>query len=153
LRSANSSSRCAQPDRRPSRWLRRFPFDKIKIDRCFVTDVAKPGGSSSIVQAVVSIAAARNMTTTAHGVETRQQLETLRTLGCAEIPDYLFSPARPASEVRQLICARRKRAAAVAWSVASAKLNGVILILHACCFGSQQGSEPFRLGRVLINRA
>ena len=51
-------------------YLKRFPFDKIKIDRCFVSDIAEIDGSSAIVQAVVNIAAARNMTTTAEGVET-----------------------------------------------------------------------------------
>ena len=51
-------------------YLKRFPFDKIKIDRCFVGDIAEIDGSSAIVQAVVNIAAARNMTTTAEGVET-----------------------------------------------------------------------------------
>ena len=83
-------------------YLQRFPFDKIKIDRCFVNDIAEPDGSSCIVQAVVNIAAARHMTTTAEGVETKQQLELLRALGCAEMQGYLFSPAKPAAEIRQL---------------------------------------------------
>jgi len=78
-------------------YLQRFPFDKIKIDRCFVNDIADPDGSSCIVQAVVNIAAARHMTTTAEGVETQQQLELLRALGCAEMQGYLFSPAKPAA--------------------------------------------------------
>ena len=54
-------------------YLQRFPFDKIKIDRCFVTDIGEPEGSASIVEAVVNIAAARRMTTTAEGVETEAQ--------------------------------------------------------------------------------
>src|SRR5712664_816182 len=83
-------------------YLQRFPFDKIKIDRCFVNDIAEPDGSSCIVQAVVNIAAARQMTTTAEGVETQQQRELLRALGCAEMQGYLFSPAMPAAEIRQL---------------------------------------------------
>jgi diguanylate cyclase (GGDEF)-like protein len=83
-------------------YLQRFPFDKIKIDRCFVNDIAEPEGSSCIVQAVVNIAAARQMTTTAEGVETQQQRELLRALGCAEMQGYLFSPAKPAAEIRQL---------------------------------------------------
>jgi diguanylate cyclase (GGDEF)-like protein len=83
-------------------YLQRFPFDKIKIDRCFVNDIAEPDGSSCIVQAVVNIAAARHMMTTAEGVETQQQLELLRALGCAEMQGYLFSPAKPAAEIRQL---------------------------------------------------
>jgi diguanylate cyclase (GGDEF)-like protein len=87
-------------------YLQRFPFDKIKIDRCFVNDVAEPNGSSSIVQAVVNIASSRNMTTTAEGVETEAQKELLRALGCTEMQGYLFSKARPAAEVRRLLLGR-----------------------------------------------
>jgi len=83
-------------------YLQRFPFDKIKIDRCFVNDIAEPGGSSCIVRAVVNIAAERHMTTTAEGVETQQQLELLRALGCSEMQGYLFSPAKPATEMTAL---------------------------------------------------
>jgi len=94
-------------------YLQRFPFDKIKIDRCFVNDVAEPGGSS-IVQAVVNIAAARHMTTTAEGVETQRQQELLRALGCTEMQGYLFSPPRPAAEAKRMLFAHRARQAAVA---------------------------------------
>src|SRR5487761_11638 len=95
-------------------YLQRFPFDKIKIDRCFVNDIAEPGGSSSIVQAVVQLADARQMTTTAEGVETLEQKERLRALGCTEMQGYLFSAARPGPEVRQLFYRQRERAADVA---------------------------------------
>jgi EAL domain-containing protein (putative c-di-GMP-specific phosphodiesterase class I) len=95
-------------------YLQRFPFDKIKIDRCFVNDIAEPGGSSCIVQAVVNIAAERHMTTTAEGVETKPQQELLRALGCSEMQGYLFSPAKPAADVRQLLRAHRERPTAVA---------------------------------------
>jgi diguanylate cyclase (GGDEF)-like protein len=84
-------------------YLQRFPFDKIKIDRCFVTDLAEPEGSSCIVQAVVNIAAERRMTTTAEGVETEQQRDLLRALGCSEMQGYLFSPPKPAAEIRPLL--------------------------------------------------
>ena len=82
-------------------YLQRFPFDKIKIDRCFVKDIAEPGGSSSIVRAVVDIAAERHMTTTAEGVETQEQKELLRALGCSEMQGYLFSTAKPAAELKR----------------------------------------------------
>jgi diguanylate cyclase (GGDEF)-like protein/PAS domain S-box-containing protein len=95
-------------------YLQRFPFDKIKIDRCFVDDIAEPDGSSCIVQAVVNIAAARDMTTTAEGVETKQQMELLRALGCAEMQGYLFSQAKPAVEIKQLFFTHRQKPAAVA---------------------------------------
>jgi len=92
-------------------YLKRFPFDKIKIDRCFVSDI-EVDGSAAIVQAVVNIAASRNMTTTAEGVETEQQKEILRKLGCTEMQGYLFSAARPALEVRRLLGAPREQAKA-----------------------------------------
>ena len=83
-------------------YLKRFPFDKIKIDRCFVSDISEVDASSSIVEAVVNIAAALNMTTTAEGVETEAQRELLRRLGCTEMQGYLFSAPRPGVEVRRL---------------------------------------------------
>jgi diguanylate cyclase (GGDEF)-like protein len=95
-------------------YLQRFPFDKIKIDRCFVDDIAKPGGSSGIVRAVVNIAAERNMTTTAEGVETVAQRDLLHALGCCEMQGYLFSPAKPAAEIGQLLASHREPPATVA---------------------------------------
>ena len=94
-------------------YLQRFPFDKIKIDRCFINDIEEPEGSSCIVQAVVNIAAAREMTTTAEGVETRQQRDLLRTLGCSEMQGYLFSPPKPASDIRPLFFAHTKKSPAL----------------------------------------
>ena len=83
-------------------YLQRFPFDKIKIDRVFVNDIASPGGSSSIVQAVVHLAAARHMATTAEGVETEAQKQLLRALGCSEMQGYLFSAAKSADQITAL---------------------------------------------------
>ncbi|ULL01080.1 EAL domain-containing protein [Bradyrhizobium sp. I71] len=83
-------------------YLKRFPFDKIKIDRCFVVDIAEASGSPVIVQAVVNIAAASSMTTVAEGVETEAQRDMLRALGCTQMQGYLFSAPKPASEVRKL---------------------------------------------------
>jgi diguanylate cyclase (GGDEF)-like protein len=86
-------------------YLQRFPFDKIKIDRCFVDTIVE---SSCIVQAVVNIAAARNIMTTAEGVETEQQRDLLRTLGCTEMQGYLFSPPQPAGVLKQLLFSHRE---------------------------------------------
>ena len=93
-------------------YLQRFPFDKIKIDRSFVNDIAEPDSSSPIVQAVVNIAAARHMTTTAEGVETAQQQELLRSLGCTEMQGYLFSPPVPSADLRRLLLTSRGKVAA-----------------------------------------
>ncbi len=84
-------------------YLQRFPFDKIKIDRSFVKEVTHNSSSASIIRAVVSIAADRNMITTAEGVETLHQRETVQNLGCTQMQGYLFSAARPAHEIRGLL--------------------------------------------------
>ena len=57
------------------------------------------------MQAVVNIAAARHMTTTAEGVETKPQRDLLRALGCSEMQGHLFSQARPAAAIRQMLLA------------------------------------------------
>jgi diguanylate cyclase (GGDEF)-like protein len=95
-------------------YLQRFPFDKIKIDRCFINDIAEPSGAPCIVQAVVNIATTRQITTTAEGVETERQREMLCKLGCTEMQGYLFSPAKPAAELNRLFFSRGKRPFAVA---------------------------------------
>ncbi len=95
-------------------YLQRFPFDKIKIDRCFIKDIAEPSGERCIVQAVVNIATTRHITTTAEGVETEQQREILRGLGCTEMQGYLFGPAKPAAEIKRLLFSRSETSGAVA---------------------------------------
>src|SRR3954470_4820451 len=95
-------------------YLHRFPFAKLKIDRSFIRDIAGPGASSSIVQAVVNIAAASDMTTTAEGVETEQQRNLLYILGCTEMQGWLFSPAVSASEIQTLLFSHRGKAASAA---------------------------------------
>jgi diguanylate cyclase (GGDEF)-like protein len=88
-------------------YLQRFPFDKIKIDRSFVKELTRGSGSSSIIKAVVSIAADRNMVTTAEGVETEEQRATVHALGCTQMQGYLFSPPRQAQDVRSLMASRQ----------------------------------------------
>ena len=95
-------------------YLQRFPFDKIKIDRSFIKDLAGAGASSSIVQAVVNIAAASDMTTTAEGVETEQQRNLLYILGCTEIQGFLFSPAITAVDIRRLLLSHRGKVVSAA---------------------------------------
>jgi diguanylate cyclase (GGDEF)-like protein len=93
-------------------YLHRFPFDKIKIDRSFISDIGGPKDSSAIVQAVVHMASARGMGTTAEGVETEVQREILRQLGCSQMQGYLFSPAIPASRLKHLFASRQPSVAA-----------------------------------------
>ena len=83
-------------------YLRSFPFDKIKIDRSFIQDLSNGAEPRAIVHAVAGLAKCLNMISTAEGVETQQQLDTLQAVGCTEMQGYLFSRARPAGEVMAL---------------------------------------------------
>jgi diguanylate cyclase (GGDEF)-like protein len=87
-------------------YLRSFPFDKIKIDRSFIQDLANGAEPLAIVNAVAGLAKCLNMTSTAEGVETQQQMEVLQSIGCTEMQGYLFSHARPAREIRQFFAQR-----------------------------------------------
>jgi EAL domain-containing protein (putative c-di-GMP-specific phosphodiesterase class I) len=83
-------------------YLRSFPFDKIKIDRSFIQDLSNGAEPRAIVHAVAGLAKCLNMISTAEGVETQQQLDTLQAVGCTEMQGYLFSRAKPAAEVMRL---------------------------------------------------
>jgi diguanylate cyclase (GGDEF)-like protein len=83
--------------------LRSFPFDKIKIDRCFVVDLGENSQNSVIVQAVIIIARALGMTTVAEGVETAAQQRLLTALGCDEAQGYLYSSAVSSERIPDLI--------------------------------------------------
>jgi EAL domain-containing protein (putative c-di-GMP-specific phosphodiesterase class I) len=84
-------------------YLRSFPFDKIKIDRSFVTSVAQDNGAAAIVRAIVGLATAFHMETTAEGVEDESQLAELKSQGCSSIQGYLFSRPIRAAEVFSLL--------------------------------------------------
>jgi EAL domain-containing protein (putative c-di-GMP-specific phosphodiesterase class I) len=84
-------------------YLRGFPFDKIKIDQSFISDVDTNNDSALIVGAIVGLAQGLGMIVTAEGVETEEQLATLRTHGCTEVQGHLFSRPLPGNEVPGLI--------------------------------------------------
>jgi len=84
-------------------YLRKFPLDKIKIDRSFVTDIATRSDQVVIIQAVLSIANALGMTVTAEGVETAVQKDFLKALGCDSAQGYLFGKPVPFDELPQIL--------------------------------------------------
>ena len=84
-------------------FLQRFPFDKVKIDRSFVNELLDPRDEQRLIaRAVLRFAVSLGKTTTAEGVETKEQLELLRAEGCTEMQGYCFSPPRSASDVAAL---------------------------------------------------
>jgi diguanylate cyclase (GGDEF)-like protein len=84
-------------------YLRSFPFDTLKIDRSFVSDLGLDTGSNVIVQAVILIASGLGIRTVAEGIETPLQQQILKALGCEEVQGYLFSPPVPIAKVPALI--------------------------------------------------
>ncbi|SDJ68875.1 PAS domain S-box-containing protein/diguanylate cyclase (GGDEF) domain-containing protein [Bradyrhizobium sp. Rc2d] len=84
-------------------YLRSFPFDKIKIDRSFIKDLTKRSDCIAIVRAISGLGRSLNITTVAEGVETVDQLDRLRDEGCDEVQGFLFSGAKQAAEVEQLL--------------------------------------------------
>ena len=86
-------------------YLRSFPFDKIKIDRSFVSELATRDDSMAIVRAVTGLGKSLGIVTTAEGVETDAQFELLRREGCTQAQGYLFSRPRPAAEVENMLIA------------------------------------------------
>ena len=84
-------------------YLRSFPFDKIKLDRSFVSQVGENTHCTAIVRAVASLGTSLGIATTAEGVETAEQLAMLRAEGYDEVQGFLFSRPVPAPAARQLI--------------------------------------------------
>jgi diguanylate cyclase (GGDEF)-like protein len=84
-------------------YLKRFPVDIIKIDQSFVSGVVVDTHDAAIVQSVIDLAHALGLVVVAEGVESIEQLERLRELGCDQAQGFLFSRARPADEVEPLL--------------------------------------------------
>jgi diguanylate cyclase (GGDEF)-like protein len=79
-------------------YLRRFPIDKLKIDRCFVEQMTRRPEDASIVQAIISLAHSLHLKVIAEGVETPEQLALLAELGCDQYQGFYFSPALEPSQ-------------------------------------------------------
>jgi diguanylate cyclase (GGDEF)-like protein len=84
-------------------YLRRFPIDKLKIDRGFVAELMTRADDASIVRAIISLAHSLRLKVVAEGVETLEQLDFLKSMGCDQYQGYHFSPPLPAAEFSQLV--------------------------------------------------
>jgi diguanylate cyclase (GGDEF)-like protein len=90
-------------------YLRSFPFDKIKIDKSFVNDIAKRGESMAIVKAIIDLARALDIAVVAEGVETEEQLKRLVAEGCNEVQGYYFSKPAAIENFEKILYVRNGR--------------------------------------------
>jgi diguanylate cyclase (GGDEF)-like protein len=84
-------------------YLQRFNFDKLKIDRGFVTPLGRNAGSNALMQAIVALGRALDLTLLAEGVETEEQRVLLRLAGCEEMQGYLFAHPGPREALDRLL--------------------------------------------------
>ncbi len=88
-------------------YLRRFPFDKIKIDRSFIADMGRDDHADSIINAVIGLGRALGMKSNAEGVETIEQAGLLKTLGCEEVQGFYFAKPMAGEHIDALVQAAR----------------------------------------------
>ncbi|MBK5964312.1 hypothetical protein CCR95_09490 [Thiocystis minor] len=84
-------------------YLKRFPIDRLKIDRSFIVNIERDRDNAAIVQAIIAMADTMSLHVTAEGVETSEQLDFLRANCCGEVQGFLFSKAVPVEEIPDLI--------------------------------------------------
>jgi len=84
-------------------YLKRFPVDRVKIDRSFVSGLSPAPEDTAIVAAMVGLAKSLGLRSVAEGVETPEQLAQLRELGCDEAQGYLMSRPKPAEIFGELL--------------------------------------------------
>jgi EAL domain-containing protein (putative c-di-GMP-specific phosphodiesterase class I) len=101
-------------------YLRSFPFDKLKIDKSFISGLDQGEESEVIVRAIAALGHSLGMATTAEGVETLDQLERLVADGCTEVQGYFFSPPCPVGDIPRLLVEIAVRGACAAGDTSQA---------------------------------
>ncbi len=84
-------------------YLKRFSVDGLKIDRCFIHDITNDADNRAITAAIISMAQQLSLKVIAEGVETKEQLNYLRSCGCQEVQGYLVSNPLTGSEFNKLL--------------------------------------------------
>lgn len=88
-------------------YLKRFPFSSVKIDRTFVTDITTNTGDAAIAKAIIGMGHSLQLKVIAEGVETAEQLQLLREIGCDQIQGYYFSRPIAADEFGKMLRMRK----------------------------------------------
>jgi EAL domain-containing protein (putative c-di-GMP-specific phosphodiesterase class I) len=84
-------------------YLKEFPLDRIKIDRCFVSDLPQDDNLSIITRSILSLAQGLGLGTIAEGVEKEEQIDFLRNYGCEELQGFLLSKPLSATQLEEFL--------------------------------------------------
>jgi diguanylate cyclase (GGDEF)-like protein len=87
-------------------YLRRFPFDQIKIDRSFINGIGRDDATTAIVEAILSLSARLGLEVVAEGVETEEELSRLRAMGCGYVQGFLTGRPVPEAKAAELASGR-----------------------------------------------
>ncbi|HMO77424.1 MAG TPA: EAL domain-containing protein [Sphingopyxis sp.] len=113
-------------------YLKKAPFDKIKIDQSFVRGAAdKSGMNAAIISSIVGLASALKMETTAEGVETHDDLDLIRGLGCSHVQGYIYGKPTDLGEALALLRAGDGRATAKGYKSAREPRSRTFRTIHA----------------------
>ena len=108
-------------------YLRTAPFDKIKIDQSFVKGAAQPGNrNAAIIKAIVTLAETLGMETTAEGVETHDEIDLVRRLGCSQIQGYVYGTAARGDEVERQLADSRGEVEAAGFRASRGPRNAML---------------------------
>ncbi len=108
-------------------YLRSAPFDKIKIDQSFVRGAATAGNrNAAIIKAIVTLAKSMNMETTAEGVETQDEIELIRDLGCSHIQGFVYGRPMPGDQVIKLLATDRGMATVIGYKTSRSQRTAVM---------------------------
>ena len=123
-------------------YLKKAPFNKIKIDQSFVRGAAVPGNrNAAIIRAIVALAESLDMETTAEGAETADELALIRSLGCSHIQGYIFGRPMLADEARMRVAGSGK----LAMPGLLVTRDPRVAVLRAATFRSPRGTETGRI--------
>jgi EAL domain-containing protein (putative c-di-GMP-specific phosphodiesterase class I) len=92
-------------------YLRQFPFDVLKVDRSFVRDLGLNATANALIQSLVSLGDAMNLSVIAEGIENEEQLKLLRLVHCEYLQGFHISRPVPVEEIGKLLCRARRRPA------------------------------------------
>ena len=94
-------------------YLHRLPIHTLKVDQSFIKAIRSGDDGACIVNAIVAMAHGLKLDIIAEGVETDEQLEYLRSLGCHQVQGFFYGPARPATEISKILGITKARAASL----------------------------------------